>query len=64
MIFNALNREIAEAYLAEVEKKYEKIAPRLADWMEVKVHHGFLFYEFLKAHWRRTRTSNCLEQVS
>lgn len=64
MIFNAPNRAQAEAYLAEVVKKYEKVAPRLADWMEVNLPQGFSFYEFPQEHWRRIRTSNCLERVS
>ena len=64
MIFNAHNREMAEAYLAEVVKKFEKIAPRLADWMEVNLPQGFSFYEFPQEHWQRIRTSNCLERIS
>lgn len=64
MIFNAPNREQAEAYLVEIVKKYEKIAPKLADWMEVNLPQGFSFFEFPQEHWRRIRTSNCLERVS
>ncbi len=64
MIISAPDREIAEAYLAEVVKKYEKIAPRLEVWMEVNLPQGFSFYEFPREHWRRIRTSNCLERVS
>ena len=64
MIFNAPNRKQAEAYLVEIVKKYEKIAPRLADWVEVNLPQGFSFYEFPREHWRRIRTSNCLERVS
>jgi transposase-like protein len=51
-------------------KKYEKIAPKLADWMEVILPQGFSFFEFPHAkhssreHWRSIRTSNCLERVS
>jgi transposase-like protein len=63
-IFNAPNREQAEAYLVEIVKKYEKIAPKLADWMEVNLPQGFSFFEFPQEHWRRIRTSNCLERVS
>jgi transposase-like protein len=64
MIFNAPNREQAEAYLIEIVKKYEKIAPKLADWMEVNLPQGFSFFEFPQEHWRRIRTSNCQERVS
>jgi len=49
MIFNARNRAQAKAYLAEVVKKYEKVAPRLADWKEVNLPQGFRFTNFLRS---------------
>jgi len=71
MIFSAPSREKAEEYLAETVKKYAKIAPRLADWMEVNLPEGFPFFAFPAAQWepscrdwKRIRTSNCLERVS
>ena len=64
MIFSAPSREKAEEYLAETVEKYAKIAPRLADWMEVNLPEGFSFFAFPAAHWKRIRTSNCLERVS
>lgn len=64
MIFNAPSREKAEMYLAEIVEKYSKIAPKLADWMEVNLLEGFSFFAFPVAHWKRIRTSNCLERVS
>ncbi len=64
MIFNAPSREKAEMYLAETVEKYAQIAPRLADWMEVNLPEGFSFFAFPVAHWKRIRTSNCLERVS
>lgn len=64
MIYNAPTREKAEVYLAETVQKYAKIAPRLADWMEVNLQEGFSFFAFPIAHWKRIRTSNCLERVS
>jgi putative transposase len=64
MIFSAPSREKAEEYLAETVKKYAKVAPRLADWMEVNLPEGFSFFAFPASHWKRIRTSNCLERVS
>jgi len=64
MIFNAPSREKAEEYLAEIVKKYAQIAPKLADWMEVNLPEGFSFFAFPVSHWKRIRTSNCLERVS
>lgn len=64
MIFNAPSREKAEMYLAEIVEKYAQIAPKLADWMEVNLPEGFSFFAFPIAHWKRIRTSNCLERVS
>ncbi len=64
MIFNAPSREKAEEYLAESVEKFARIAPRLADWMEVNLPDGFSFFAFPFDHWRRVRTSNCLERVS
>jgi putative transposase len=64
MIFNAPSREKAEEYLVEIVEKYAQIAPRLADWMEVNLPEGFSFFAFSSTHWKRIRTSNCLERVS
>ena len=64
MIFSAPSREKAEEYLAETVKKHAKVAPRLADWMEVNLPEGFSFFAFPASHWKRIRTSNCLERVS
>lgn len=64
MIFNAPSREKAEEYLAETAEKYARIAPKLADWMEVNLPEGFSFFAFPSAHRKRIRTSNCLERVS
>ena len=64
MIYNAPSREKAEMYLAEIVQKYAQIAPKLADWMEVNLPEGFSFFAFPVAHWKRIRTSNCLERVS
>jgi len=45
-------------------KKYDKIAPNLADCIKVNLPQSFSFFEFLQEHWRRIKASNCLEPVS
>ena len=64
MIFSAPSREKAEEYLVDLVEKYAKIAPKLADWMEVNLPEEFSFFSFPSAHWWCIRTSNCLERVS
>ena len=63
-IFNAPDRETAEAYLKKAVEKYAILAPKLADWMEVNVPEGFTVFAFPRAHQRRLRTSNYLERLS
>jgi len=63
-IFNSPDRETAETFLKKAVEKYEDIAPRLADWMEVNLPEGFTVFTFPRAHQRRLRTSNYLERLS
>jgi transposase-like protein len=63
-IFNAPDRETTENYLQRKVEKYENVAPRLADWMEVNIPEGFTVFAFPKLHQRRLRTSNFLERLS
>lgn len=64
VIFNAPDRELAEAFLKKAVKKYAVLAPKLADWMEVNLMEGFTVFSFPKTHQRRLRTSNQLERLS
>ena len=63
-IFNAPDREIAEAFLRKAVEKYAVLAPKLADWMEVNLPEGFTVFAFPKLHQRKLRTSNQLERLS
>jgi transposase-like protein len=63
-VFNAPDRGTAEAYLARIIAKYEKIASRLADWMEKKLLEGLTVFDFPDSHRRKIRTVNRLERVS
>ena len=63
-IFNAPDREIAEIFLKKAVEKYERLAPKLADWMEINIPDGFTVFSFPREHQRRLRTSNNLERLS
>jgi transposase-like protein len=63
-IFNAPDREMAEIFLKKAVEKYARLAPRLADWMEVNLPEGFTVFSFPTIHQRRLRTSNQLERLS
>ena len=63
-IFDAQDRDTAESHLKDAVKKYARIAPRLADWMEVNLPEGFTVFEFPRLHQKRLRTSNTLERLS
>ena len=63
-IFQAPNREQAEAYLKQVVTKYASSASALADWLEVSIPEGLTVFDFPPDHWRRIRTSNVMERLS
>ena len=62
-IFNAPGRSEAERLLELFVKRHEKSAPRLAQWAEQALPEGLTVFDFPEAHWRRLRTSNCVERV-
>jgi transposase-like protein len=63
-IFDAQDRDSAESQLKDAVKKYARIAPKLADWMEVNLPEGFSVFAFPRIHQKRLRTSNTLERLS
>ena len=63
-IFNAPNRDEAEALLARLVQKYEKRASRLANWMETNIPEGLTVFSFPATHQRRLRTANGLERLN
>ena len=62
-IFNTLNRNTAEAYLAKAIEKYRKTASRLAEWMAVNIPEGLTVFSFPAAHRRMIRTTNGVERL-
>jgi len=63
-IFNAPDLSSAEAYLQKAVHKYEKIASKLARWMETNIPEGLTVFAFPAAHRRLIRTTNGLERIS
>jgi len=63
-VFNAPDRQIAEAYLKKIVQKYEKTASKLADWLENNIPEGLTAFDFPVSHRRRIRTNNGLERIN
>jgi putative transposase len=63
-IFNAPDRQMAEAYLKKVVEKYAKSASRLADWIEKNIPEGLTVFAFPLKHQRKLRTSNPIERLN
>jgi putative transposase len=64
MIFNAPNRTAADAYLAQVVRKYAKTASQLSAWIEKNVPEGLTVFAFPTSHQRKLRTTNGLERLN
>jgi transposase-like protein len=61
-VFGAPARGAAEEELRKVVEKSQKVAPRLAAWMETNVPEGLDVFALPEAHRRRMRTVNGLER--
>jgi putative transposase len=63
-VFNAPDRQTAEAYLRKIVQKYAQTIPTLADWLEQNIPEGLTVFSFPASQRRRLRTSNGLERLS
>ena len=63
-IFNAPDRQEADALLKKIVAKYAQDAPRLADWMEENLPEGLTVFAFPEKHRRLIRTTNGLERLN
>lgn len=63
-VFNAPDRETAEAYLKRLIVKYEKPAPQLANWLESDLPEGLTVFSFPVKHRKRLRTNNGMERIN
>jgi putative transposase len=62
-IFNAPDRQSAQALLKQTVAAHEKPAPRLARWMEETLPEGLAVFAFPAEHRRLLRTTNGLERL-
>jgi transposase-like protein len=63
-IFNAPDRESAEAFLKKAIQKYARSASRLSLWLEANILEGLTVFSFPASHRRLIRTTNGLERIS
>jgi putative transposase len=63
-IFNAPDRESAEAFLKKAIQKYARSASKLAPWLEENIPEGLTVFAFPASHRRLIRTTNGLERIS
>lgn len=63
-MFNAPDRNNAEALLQAAIQKYATSAPRLSAWLEENLTEGFTVFDFPLDHRRSVRTTNSLERIN
>src|SRR6266511_2304870 len=63
-IFNAPNRDEANAALARTVQKYAKRSATLAAWLEANIPEGLTIFAFPSNHQRLLRTTNGLERLN
>ena len=63
-IFNSTERAEAEARLKIVAEKWEKISPKMSQWLEANVPEALTVFLLPEAHRRRLRTTNALEHLN
>jgi putative transposase len=63
-IFNAPNRDEANAALARTVQKYTKRSATLAAWLETNIPEGLTIFAFPPSHQRLLRTTNGLERLN
>ena len=63
-VFNAPDKQEADALLKKTVAKYTQDAPRLADWMEENLPEGLTVFAFPQKHRRLIRTTNGLERLN
>lgn len=63
-VFNAPNRDEANATLARLVHKYAKRSATLAAWLESNIPEGLTVFAFPEPHHRLLRTTNGLERLN
>ena len=62
-VLDSANEHAAGEQLSRVARKYEKSAPKLAEWMEENVPESFAVFCLPPTHRQRLRTTNMLERI-
>ena len=63
-VFDSSDLPQAEARLNEIVEKYQKLAPKLASWLEGNLIEGLTVFKLPEHFRRRLRTSNMCERVN
>jgi putative transposase len=63
-VLDSADEHTAGEQLGRVVRKYQKTAPKLAQWMEENVRESFAVFRLPQAHRARLRTTNMLERVN
>jgi len=63
-IFTAADRTEADQKLKDFVERYEKTAPRLAQWAEENIPEGLTVFKLPAEHQKRMRTSNSIERLN
>jgi len=63
-VFDAPDRHRADQRLKDIVTKYAESAPPLAAWMEANIPEGLNVFKLPKAHQKRLRTSNWIENLN
>jgi len=63
-IFTAADRTEADQKLKDFVERYEKTAPRLAQWAEENIPEGLTVFKLPVEHQKRMRTSNSIERLN
>jgi len=63
-VFDAPDRNRADQRLKDAVTKYAESAPPLASWMEANIPEGLNVFKLPRAHQKKLRTSNWLENLN
>ena len=63
-VLDSADEHAAGEQLGRVVRKYEKSAPKLAQWMEENVPESFAVFRLPPSHRVRLRTTNMLERIN
>jgi putative transposase len=63
-IFNAPDKAEAQRLLNQAIERWQKEAPKLAEWAEDNLPEGFAVFDYPSGHRTRLRTTNGLERIN